>query len=509
MPMPAPGSPWPPPETKRVGAAHREWAGWWANDTDTLARIYGRADSRPRDLPAQHRGGVIGAVARWFWGQPTPPGQRSTKLHVPAASDLAGTAADLLFASPPTLRREDAGRGAGTAAQDRLDVLFGERTMTGLHRAAEHVAALGGTFLRAGWDHDVADHPLLSEVHADAAIPRFRYDRLAEVTFHREVARDGDTVVRHLEHHAVAGGQGYVEHALFEGRPDNLGHPIPLTESPATVDLVDGLDENGLVLTGLDRLDVVYVEHAPTRRWRDDPYGAQQGRSVLDGSEPLLDALDEVYSSWMRDIRLGKGRLVVPGYYLETPGRGQGATFDEDREVFTTVNREPGGTQSGLAMTASQFAIRHAEHQATAAQLWETIVTNGARYSAQTFGLQTEVAMTASESYARERKTNGTRGGQQRYWKLALVDAAEMLQMLDVAQFDQSYEPQRPDIDWPPMFEEQPAQRAQTASLLAAADAASVETLVAMAHPEWDADQQTAEVARIRAQAPQSPGDLE
>jgi hypothetical protein len=39
---------------------------------------------------------------------------------------------------------------------------------------------------------------------------------------------------------------------------------------------------------------------------------APLGRSDFSGLEISLDTLDEAHASWMRDIRLGKARLIVP-----------------------------------------------------------------------------------------------------------------------------------------------------------------------------------------------------
>ena len=43
-------------------------------------------------------------------------------------------------------------------------------------------------------------------------------------------------------------------------------------------------------------------------------------------------------SSWMRDIRLGKAKLMVPQSMLDNIGRGKGAVFEPEREVFVPLN---------------------------------------------------------------------------------------------------------------------------------------------------------------------------
>ncbi len=55
------------------------------------------------------------------------------------------------------------------------------------------------------------------------------------------------------------------------------------------------------------------------------------------GLETELDGLDEAISSWMRDVRLGKARLIVLHSYLENIGRGKGAVSEPDREVYSAA----------------------------------------------------------------------------------------------------------------------------------------------------------------------------
>lgn len=499
MPLPAPNSPWPPPRWDHIYASYRTWDAWYSGDVDRLAAVYGAQGGYGPDLkgynkPSQFSDGMVGRLSRWFWG--TPQRQvRSSKLHIPAAADIAATSADLLLSEPPTLTVDD------ESTQQRLDELFDESTVAALVEGVEVAAALGGVFLRVGWDRDAVDRPILSVVHPDAALPTFRWGQLAEVTFHRELARSEGKVWRHMEHH-VPGG---VQHALYVGEADSLGRPIPLTEHPETAPLAEAVSDDAITIeTGLDGLDVEYLPNiTPNREWRADPIGSHLGRSDFAGIEPILDALDEAYTSWMRDVRLAKGRLIVPQHYLETEGRGSGATMDLDREVFTPVNKPPDGSGSS-EITVSQFAIRHEEHSATCSELWEKAV-RGAGYSAQTFGLTSEVAMTATESNAREKKTHLTRGKKVRLCRMALSKIAETMLALDRTQFGSSVQPRRPDVQFAPITSEQPSERADTARILTEAEAVSTETKVRMVHPDWDDERVQAEVAGIMSERAPAP----
>src|SRR5690606_13784072 len=136
---------------------------------------------------------------------------------------------------------------------------------------------------------------------ADAAVPEWRWKRLAAVTFWSILEQDGQRVVRHLERHE----RGRIVHQLYEGSADDLGRPIPLSEHPATEWAADVVNADSAIETGTQRLTAAYVPNVrPSRAWRGVPQLAPLGRSDFDGIEGLLDALDETYTSWMRDVRL-------------------------------------------------------------------------------------------------------------------------------------------------------------------------------------------------------------
>lgn len=479
MPLPESNTPWPPKQPAAAGMALH--AAWYAGDRETLAKAYGRlpADVRPS------------ARRLMFWQRQPAPGQRDTRLHIPLPADMATTSADLLFSEPPTFEVD----GAPPATQDRLDEIVEQAGVVNrLLEGAEVSAALGGVYLKVDWDKSLAEHPLLAVVHADAAVPEFRWGQLVAVTFWRTLNDDGVRVLRYLERHEVAAGRGVILHGLYEGTRDNLGHAIPLIEHPATAGLVDGLEDGNAKPTGLDRLTAGYVPNMrPNRRHR----GSDLGRSDYQNVEDLFDALDETWTSWMRDLRLGRGRMVVPQEYLRNEGRGQGASFDAEQEVFTTLAGVPPTASTGI--TLSQFAIRVDEHSRTAQELiGRAIATAG--YSGQTFGLAGDVAATATEVTARERKSFITRDKKARYWAPTLSGMLEVMLLLDRELGFSKVEPVRPRVVFGDSVSEDPKDVASTLQLLTQAQALSTQTKVERLHPEWDASAVADEVARIHAE---------
>ncbi len=489
MPLPANNTPWPPKALVPLLERVAEYDAWYGGERDQLAAVLGRVD-KP-DRPSSYR-------LTPFWRKEVPLGQRDDRIHVPLPADIATVSADLLFAEPPTLTLDN------TAAQDRLTELVElAEVHNRLLEAAEVGAALGGVYLKADWDADVADHPLLAVVHADKAAPEFRWGRLVAVTFWREVAHEAGKVTRHLERHSLEGagdgGRAVIEHGLYVGTDDNLGMVVPLTDSPETADLAASLTDGNTVRPGIDLLTAQYVPNLlPNRgKLRNTPHG----RSDFQQLPPIFDALDETYTSWMRDLRLAKARLVVPNGYLESQGRGKGATFDLDRELYEGLEMPPpsmAGSTASSGITLVQFAIRWEEHSRTAEQLVRKAIETGG-YSAQTFGLTDDGgAVTATEVTAKERRSMVTRDRKGRYWRPAVRHMAHVLLALDAAIFGSGVTPAAPLVEFGDGVSEDPHEVADTLALLEQAKAASTETKVRALHPEWDDKAVDEEVQRIK-----------
>lgn len=491
MPLPDPNSIFPPKDLKQVYRDLDRWGAWFSSDPEELSRVYGGDYGGGPVENSWRRQGVIPALQKFFWGERTSAGEKRTKLHVPLASEISQVSADLLFGQPPTITSPD------ELVQERLDELLGDEAGSQLHEAAETCAALGQVYLRVGWDRDVdPDNPLISSVDADAAIPVYRYGRLQEVTFIREWAENG-IVLRHLEFHE----RGAVWHAAYLGTEHNLGRIVPLDAHPETADLTeigmiadDSRDGAGII-TGIDRLDVVGVKNARSRTWRHLPAARDLGRADISGIEQDLDALDNCWTSWMRDLDHGRSRLHVPAHMLDDHGRGKGASFDLDRSLYVGLNSPPDGD---LQLTATQFKIRWEEHRETARSLIERIVS-GAGYSLQTFGMDIATsAQTATESWARQIRTQHTRNGKLRHWNRGLLDLTQILLEIDVAQFGSKVDPTADiRVQFADTVSESQIVRAQTAQALRGAEAASTRTLVEMVHNDWSGEDIDLEVLRI------------
>lgn len=491
MSMPAPGSVWPPAHMAAVYREMRRDAMWYAGDPDRLAAL---ADRRETGVEARH--------GRRRFGRQQPadyPRKRERRLHIPLPGDIATKSANLLFTDMPTITTPN--KDTSTFLGDAVETMYLHEVLLG---AAEQAAAVSGIFLRLTWDKDIVpDRPIPTTMQPDNAIPEYAFNVLRAVTFWRELdGGDTQTVYRHLERHEP----GRIEHALYEGTPDNLGRAVPLTEHTETASLIGSLGSDGVsVETGIRMLTATYIPNmTPHRLHRASPYGRS------DYAAPIHDqfaSLDDTWTSWMRDIRLARARLVVPDGFLTSLGPGQGAAFDDDREVYSGLNMPP--TQQGIGITLAQFSIRVEEHQRTAEAVTRKAVES-AGYSAQSFGLEGGgEAVTATEVNSRDRNSTVTTGRKAGYWKARLPDFLLAYQALAAAQFGARITPERPTVEFR-LAAESEQSKATTLELYARAGAVSTATKVKYRSPDMPQEDVDAEVAAILAEtgagAP-DPGD--
>jgi A118 family predicted phage portal protein len=511
MPLPAGGkSEWPPVEQKGEYWNYAQYGAWYGGDPVRLAAVYGGAANIDSYLgyavqSSKDKGGPMSWLRGMFWARRSTalPFQRM-RLHVPLAADIATTSSDLLFSKSIYINVGDAHKeGASTEdkdAQTRLEELMQlNEVRSTLIEAAESCAALGGVYLRVSWDKNFADRPLLNVIQADNVIPTFQWGELRSAILWRVVQDSDGTVFRQLECHEI----GKITHALYQGDKGHLGYPVSYDRLDKANMLADGERNLPAVIdTQLDKLTVVYV---PNMRPNRGISGSPSGRSDYQGAVGLMDALDEVYTSWMRDIRLARARLIVPEQYLEGFGKGGGAGFDVDNEVYTPMKILPGTSDDSI--TINQFAIRHAEHAATAKNLVERVVST-AGYSYSTFGLAGDEKAarpaTATEVAARERRSLITREKKSHYWGKPLADILEVMLLIDQRVFN-GKGGGRPTIVFPDGAPTEPLVTANTLNYLAMAKAVSTQTMVEMLHPEFEPDDVAAEVARIQAM-PQPAG---
>lgn len=490
MTMPAANTPWPPekwaPVTSMVGDA----ALWWEGDTKSLDSHYGGAATF---RPSQFAGGVVGAVSRFFWGQPTPQGQSNRKMHLPIAADIAATSASLLFDTPPTFTVDN------EQAQVYLDeMLNDDRFPADLLVMAESCAALGGVYGRIMWDTEVSANPWIDFVDADSAYPEFSYGKLTAITFHEELPKlDEKHVWRLLSRYT----KGRIEYSLYEGRANNLGDPRPLANHPATEALSNVVDSQSGVDSHTAGIAAVYIPNArPVVGFRGDGQLRNIGRpDISPDLFPLFDMLDETWTDMRREMRLGKQRAVVPEYWLDSQGFGKGQQFDHDREFYDAVASTPTEGQ-GVQFYSPELRF---EYYLNLADKIVLEILRRANYSPATFGLagtNSSGQKTAREIESEYQSSIQTWKSKSRYMRAGLSELSNSL--LEVHAWLHNLTPpkERVKVDMTAPVQETMLDKASTIQALDAARAISTQQKIDMLHHEWDEQDKQAEVNRIIAE---------
>lgn len=497
MALPESGIAWPPAELTTILEKYREYSSWYSNDTAALRTVYSGNTGRV---------GVVDRIRTWFLGAKGAGGSETNSIHVSLAQEICRTSANLLYSEPAKATVITPTDAADETVQERLDVIAGPDFEQLSISAGEISAALGGVYKRVTWDINTKDHVFITKVDADAAWPEFRFGQLTAVTFWRTVHIHHTTYWRHLERHEVQDGIGVILHGLYEGTANNLGRLVPLTERPETAGIP--VDADGKISTLTPGLGAVYAPNIlPSSMWRNDPVGMNMGRSDLEGIEQKLDALDELYSSWLRDIRLGKGRLIVGESMLRDLGAGMGAGFDLDRTIFTPVKAAPSSAGSEkMAMEQVQFDIR-TEDFLRAIDHFRRVILAAAGYSPSTFGLTDDGgAMTATEVAARQSLSFTTR--KRKVLGVKPADEAILTKALavDAAVFPAGgAKPYRVSVDFPDGVSEDPKAIAEQNQMDFNSQSASIEERVRKRNPDWDNDRVDTEVAAIKAETGAEP----
>lgn len=473
MTMPQSNVLWVPDEWQNIYARYAEHSAWYSGDPNQLLNIY-------------LGNGYIPTANGRFWAE-QQKNEMESVVHVPLASDIATFSADMLFSEMPDIQiveAHESKNSRATQAQERLDTIIEDSGLINrLLEAGETTAALGGCYLKPVWDSELADFPILTIAQPDNALPEFKFGILQAVTFHKVIERDGSAVYRLLERHT----KGHIENALYIGTDSRIGSRVPLSYRTDTTEIPDEIN------TGIDDLLVRYVPNKmPNKLFR----GSSMGMSDYAGSETLLSALDSTMSSWIRDIELGRGRLIVPEMFLDKPNATSDPRFDANKEIFTTLEMDP-MTSEKAPITLSQFNIRMAEHRDTALELIMRIVSN-AGYSTQSFGLNLDGGISTQSHEIRERKTLITKQKKSRFFKSALQDILHMMLQIDNIHLGNGTPTEfEPVVAFSDTLQHDIGAIAGTLDTLNRAESASIKTRVEILHPDWTAEQVEQEVQDI------------
>lgn len=466
------GMQWPPMDCQRYKI--KEHSAWYSADPEVIANFY--AEDRANEflnLP------YLNNNKNSFW-------RRQIKnlsdyfIHVPIANDIAETSAAFLFGESPLIRFSDV-QGEPQETLDKMLVKSG--FFQKLLEAAEIASALGGAYIKICWDTNLCAFPFPVVVQPDDAFPEFKFGRLCSFESLTDTFcyREGNTFYRLFEKYE----KGKISYRLFEGSSDRLGKQVPLN----TIEETKGLTDEQTVP---DELFVVYVPNMlPNRLNRRSP----NGRSDIQGLETLMDALDETFSAWMIDIQFARGKLHLPADYLKKNDAGH-VKFNIDKNMYVELDADP---TTGEAITVTQFSIRADEFEKSILNLLDRIITS-AGYSPQSFGLNISGrAESGTALNVRERKSFSTTSKKQSYWEKPVLDLVKLMILAYNTELGGNIvgDLDSITIEFCDSVSNNLTEVCNSIKALSDAKAASTETKVRLAHPEWSDEQVREEVELI------------
>lgn len=440
-----------------------------------------------------------------FWRR---PGKQ--KIHVPIAADIAATSSDLLFGEEMQISAHDEKEEPLDECQLRLEQITQKNSFHALLcEAAESCSVLGDVYFKAFWDKENRSCPMIRVIQGDSAWPEYRLGYLHAIHIFTSLKTETGSMnktVSYRTHELYEHGR--ITTKLFRGSEEDLGQECSAAD----------LKQFGLSPVTEVPDDAMLAIHIPNIRPNRMFRGSYMGRSDFDNQRDLMDALDEAYSSWVRDIRLGKARLIVPAEYLrrspdELFGDGTRSipTFDFDEDVETLTALDTTASNGGVGILPTQPAIRAVEHGQTCTDLIEKIVS-GAGYAPQTFGINIEgMAESGTALRIREKKSYSTTAKKQAYWQDALEEFLTSIIHLDAKLYPGrgSTEKAHIHVRFSDVIAGDLPNIAESMQLLTSAIAASTETKVRMLHPDWTSDQISAEVKTIREEYGLEKGAVE
>lgn len=472
---------WPPMNLLSWKMA--EHSAWYSGSSELLANFYFEyACKNVMNLPYNK-----GSMGEGFWGRQLQS-QGETYVHVPIAGDISETSANLLFSEAPRVKIPEASeKNASVLYKDTQKELETMLIKIGFHHklleAAESCSAIGGIYIKLAWDEDITQYPIPVIMQADKAVPEFKFGILTAVTFWKVIEADdsGSKVLRLIERYS----KGRIEYTLYKGTHDRVGTPVNLDYHDETKDLPD-------VLTTVDELLAFYIPNMLPNRLNRNSY---LGRSDYSGVEGLMDSLDEVYTSWIKEINLARARVLLPESFIENKDGSR--KFNIDRSLYVSLDIDPVSNNNNIV--AQQFEIRADEFEKSSMNLIERIVTS-AGYSPQSFGLNIQGrAESGTALTMRERKSFTTKAKKQSYWQDTISSLVHKLMLVYNKELSGKMETNIDiNVEFSDSITNDLGTTATSLKMLSDAQSASIETRVKILHPEWEKEQIESEVKRIK-----------
>lgn len=400
----------------------------------------------------------------------------------PSAKLAARTLASFLFGEDASITSDNAADGVSAIIEaNHLHALNFEAALT--------AAADGEIFYKVDWDEEISDVAIVSAVPSSKAFPVFRFGRLFEVAFVRELpAAKDDQRLRHVEIRE----RGRIINRLFLGKPEELGVEVDLESNAETAGLPEEL--------ATDIADLL-VRHVPFQRTRHGSHGL----SIFAGGEGLIDGIHRLYSQDQHDAEMAKRRVAVPSSYLKRDKVGR-PVFDRATDVLELDSEAAGPIGGdGKPITAIEFTDSTAMSDRIAQRLDEFLLACG--ISPESAGRDTAGAATSGTARKLAQSlTLQTVSVAGRYFKPAIRDIVRLAIIVSDKQLDRGeLMPSGAGADVEPVVKvalqdgtpDDPKEGAEILASLSSAKAISTREKVRRLHPDWEEDAIAEEVERI------------
>ena len=468
------GMAWPPMDLERYKM--KEHSAWYSGEAELLANFY-----FDHDLQNYMQLNYGTKNNNKFWARQIK-NDSNFFIHVPVANDISETSSAFLFGESPIIRFDSDSDDMKGNQKELDDMLTKSGFYQRLVEGAEVASAIGGVYVKVAWDSELSEEPIPVIAQCEQAFPEFKFGKLAKVTLVYEVSNDGSTVYRLAE----AISKGKIENELYRGSADNLGHKVELSECEATKGMEKQIDTAGV-------MTCVYIPNMlPNKLNRQ----SSSGRSDYHGVETLMDALDEVFSAWMVDVQIARGKIHVPSGYIKELEGGK-TKFNIDTMMYEEMDIDP--TSMTKPIEATQFEIRSEQFEKTCLNLLDRIITS-AGYSPQSFGLNIQGrAESGTALNVRERKSFATTNKKQSYWEPAMKELVKAMCTIKKAYLGGKFtcDLDAINIAFADGISNNMSEVSNAVKTLSDAKAISTDTKVRMVHPEWTEEQVQQEVERI------------
>ena len=364
---------------------------WFFGDEDLLREYYQNFDTRINNLTSLKSD-------NYFYSN-IAQGQRV--VHSGLAYSIAATKARVLFSSPiiTTVVEE----GEITTDQDRLNNILKLNTMDLINKTAAKTESWSGCVAFKIIIKPDVDYPIVQLFDKRKFEILTIDNRIQEIVFITHF-KQGDKLFELHERY----GFGFIKNDLFEVISHDDKQQVGLNTIDQTKDiepLIEFLGE--FIAAGFK------------------PNETMWGRSDYQGQLSEFDALDEAWSGFVRDVRLGAAKVYIPENLQQRDKDGNLIKFDEFNNNINKLANDM-SEKGKNELKFQQSDIRATEYKLTLNEIKDNVLEN-VGLSPVTLGRQADLNDSGVARREKEKATIRTRSEMIEIWKPFLESFYEVL----------------------------------------------------------------------------------